>query len=174
LTRPSWPLRLLVAGVVGLAVVAGYLVLSSRPGGKPQTVVLLRAITAYDPFGTNGENDAEAPWATDGKTSTYWATERYVDAPKLDKPGVGLVLDAGSAVVVRRLTVVTTTPGFVAEIRAGPGPTRFPYVVSRSQTVAARTTFVLRGAAHRYYLLWITRLGAGFSMARIAEVAARQ
>ena len=174
LTRPSWSLRALVAGVVALAVVAGYLVLRSTPGGSPETVVPLSATTAYDPYGTGGENNAAAPRATDGRTSTFWSTESYLDAPALGKPGVGLVLDAGSPVVVRRLTVVTTTPGFVAEIKAGPGPTRFPFVVSPSQSVAGRTTFVLHGPARRYYLLWITRLGAGFHTATVAEVAALQ
>jgi serine/threonine-protein kinase len=173
LTRPSWALRLLLLGVVALAAIAGYAVLSSHPGGKPQTVVPLSAIGAYDPYGTNGENDAIAPRATDGKVATYWETERYRDAPSLDKPGVGLVLDAGSPVTIRRLTVITTTPGFSAEIKAGDAPTRFAAVVGGSRTVAAHTTFVLHGRAYRYYLLWITRLGA-FDTARVSEVRAVQ
>jgi hypothetical protein len=138
-------------------------------GGTPH----LRAIRAYDPFGTNGENDANAKLATDGDASTAWSTERYYDAPSLNKPGVGLVLDAGASVRLNQIGLTTTTPGFDAVIRAGAssaGP--FPDDVSEPQQVGASAQFPIRSGKHRYYLIWITRLGAGFQTARIDEVTA--
>jgi hypothetical protein len=55
--------------------------------------------------------------------------------------------------------VTTDTPGFTAEIRAGPsasGP--FDAVVSPGQTVNESTTFELRGEPARFYVVWITAL----------------
>ena len=147
---------------------------STRRGSSPpaaSTSVHLRATTAYDPDGTNGEHNAQAPLATDDLASTGWQTESYRDAPSLGKPGVGLVLDAGRSVSLHRITVVTSTPGFVARIQAGGAPDSFPDIVSTTKTTAARTVFDLTGGPHRYYLLWIMRLGPGFDNARIVQVS---
>jgi serine/threonine-protein kinase len=141
---------------------------SSSGGGVPK----LEAKTAYDPFGTGGEHDAEAHLATDGDASTFWETEHYNDAPSLGKAGVGLVLDAGRDVQLHQLGIATSTPGFTAEIKGGDSPTHFTAVVSPSQTVGGQTTFQVGNGAYRYYLIWITRLGAGYDTARINEVDA--
>ena len=93
--------------------------------------------TAYDPYGGDGEHDADAPKATDGNPSTYWPTESYRTAPGLGKPGVGLVLDAGKLVQLHQLAFTTSTPGLTAEILAGDSPGGpFDAVVGASQTVA--------------------------------------
>jgi hypothetical protein len=141
---------------------------SSSGGSVPK----LEAKTAYDPFGTGGEHDAEAHLATDGDASTFWETEHYNDAPSLGKAGVGLVLDAGRDVQLHQLGIATSTPGFTAEIKGGDSPTHFTAVVSPSQTVSGQTTFQVGNGAYRYYLIWITRLGAGYDTARINEVDA--
>jgi eukaryotic-like serine/threonine-protein kinase len=176
--RPSrvsseWQLRAVVAGLL-IAVAVGVYLVAFRSNGSPPAVaskpVHLRATTAYDPDGTNGEHNAQAPLATDGLASTGWQTESYRDAPSLGKPGVGLVLDAGRPVTLHRLTVVTSTPGFVARIQAGPSAGSFPDIVSTTKTTAARTVFDLTGGPHRYYLLWIMRLGPRFDNARIIQV----
>src|SRR4029077_15356517 len=93
-------------------------------GGGGAAVVHLGATTAYDPFGSppGEEHNSSAPLATDGNGSTYWETERYFDAPRLNKPGVGLVLDAGEPVRLHQLGIATQTPGFVASIRTGDSP----------------------------------------------------
>jgi hypothetical protein len=75
-------------------------------------------------------------------------------------------------VQLHQLGVVTSTPGFVAVIRAGDSPTSFPVTVSSSQTVSGTATFTIAGKPHRYYLLWITRLGPSYNTARINEVKA--
>ena len=97
-----------------------------RPGGSG--AVSLRGVTGYDPDGTGGEHNGDAPKATDGDEATFWTTETY-DSPAFGglKSGVGLVLDAGSSVKLGSLTVTTDTPGYTAKILAGDsGPGRSP------------------------------------------------
>ena len=136
-------------------------------GGKTPTAsagtIHLRAAAAYDPQGDGQENDDMVRQATDGSTSTYWATEHYAtqDFGNL-KQGVGLVVDAGKAVKLDRLVVVTDTPGFDAEIEAGSAKTGPFDSVSGIQKVTATTTFTLHlDSARRYYLLWLTKLAPG-------------
>jgi serine/threonine-protein kinase len=172
-----WPIVLALLTLIAIGAVIAYLLTqrhdrgaASPPvggGGQPSLTA-----TAYDPYGTGGENDANAFKATDNNGATYWETERYYDAPRLNKPGVGLVLDAKSTVQLQQLGVATSTPGFNAVIRAGDSPTNFPYTVSAPQTVPGQATFTIVGKPHRYYLLWITRLGPNYYTARINEVKA--
>ena len=113
---------------------------------------------AYDPDGDGSEHDDEAGKATDGDLTTYWRTEGYhAQLSEIGKSGIGLVLDAGRAVAVSRITVSTDTPGFEAEIRAGSALAHLEKV-SPSQTVASTSTFRLTGGRERYYVLWITKL----------------
>ena len=51
-------------------------------------------------------------------------------------------------------------------------PGAFPDIVSGTQTVGTRTRFDLTAGSHRYYLLWITRLGPRFKYARVTQVNA--
>jgi eukaryotic-like serine/threonine-protein kinase len=171
----------LITVLIGLAIGAGlcvYLLVRGTGKSSPPTtvssVVHLHAPTAYDPYGTGGENDSAAPRATDGNPSTYWQTETYKDAPSLDKKGVGLVLDAGKTVPLHRITIVTSTPGFTAEIMAGPTRTSFPDIVADPKTVGRHAHFDLITGSHRYYLLWITKLGPPFHYARIIQVSGSQ
>jgi serine/threonine-protein kinase len=185
-----WPIVLAVSGflVIGIAVyvlihgpgvtrleahVPGHS--SSGTSSSTNTAVQLNAIRAYDPDGDNHENDQYAGLATDGNPATSWSTERYYDAPSLNKPGVGLVLDAGAPVTLHRIALTTPTPGFTAKILAGDsssGP--FPATVSGSQQVEGPgTPFLIDSSQkHRYWVVWITELGGGFQSARIAGVTA--
>jgi hypothetical protein len=85
---------------------------------------------------------------------------------------VGVVLDAGRTVGLDRLTVTTDTPGFTAKIQAGATPTGPFHDDSGSTVVGGRTTFDLQGAEARYYVVWITNLGAGTPQAHVNEVTA--
>jgi hypothetical protein len=124
---------------------------------RPPTVpVSLSAIGAWDPYGDGREHDTKASAAEDGDSGTYWPTETYVDG--LQKPGVGLLLDAGRAMRLRRLVVTTDTPGYSALIEAGSGSAGPFQPISRGRTVTVTTTFALGARAARYYLIWITRL----------------
>jgi serine/threonine-protein kinase len=173
-----WPI---VAAVIVLGVAAAvgaFLVLRDDGSGTPTArgsnggAVHLRGIGAYDPYGTGGEHDSDAGRATDGNPSTYWPTESYRTAPSLGKKGVGLVLDAGKAVQLHQLDFTTSTPGLTAEILAGNSPDGpFDAVVGPSQQVnGGRAEYTIGGGEHRYYVIWITRLGDPYRNAHIDEV----
>lgn len=163
------------AAVAALAAIgAGFAAWALVPGGGRSTApgATLRAVGAYDPSPGDGhEHDADAGKATDGDPATFWRTERY--AAGLGKPGVGLVLDAGRSVLVAELTVASSTPGFQAEILAGPAPGGPFAVVSSIQKVGRSATFLLRETAPaRYYVLWIAGLG-GRTSVHVNEVSVR-
>jgi predicted Ser/Thr protein kinase len=179
-----WPLFLVLAVLIALGAVVAYLALHGMPssdtngattsGGPVGGTIHLTGVTAYDPKGGDGEHDSAAGRATDSSPSTYWDTEHYRDAPSLSgKPGVGLVLDAGRDVQLNELGLSTATPGFTAEIRAGDSETGpFDTVVGASQTVGGTARFRISPGKHRYYVIWITRLGPGSDSARINAVSA--
>ena len=182
--RSRSPLYALLVLLAAAAVVAAVLVLrgsnsdkSSQGGsgsGSGGAVISLSGVTGYDPEGTDGEHNADAPKATDGNSGTAWQTEHYA-SPAFGglKHGVGLALDAGSARGVKTITVQTDTPGFTAEVLATNSlSTTHAAVDSGPRTVAGRTVFTLRGAKARYYIIWITNLGHGL-WADVNEVTAR-
>jgi serine/threonine-protein kinase len=171
-----------LALVVGLALIGAglgaYLALrdtdaGNGAGGGTAQPIRLVASNAFDPHGTGGENDDLVARATDGNPATDWHTEHYNNADFGNlKDGVGLVLDAGSPVSPRRLTVVTSTPGFVADVKAGPSSSCCFDTVSSSRTVERRTTFELSvDPPRRYFLIWITKLPASTLRAAIDEVS---
>src|SRR5215212_2232535 len=168
-------------GALAAAAAAAFLYDRSRDdnGGsaKPSPTATpphLRGAGAFDPFGGDGEHDADAPKATDGDPATYWTTESYNSSfAAIGKPGVGLVLDSGHAVKLRQLGVVTDTPGYRAVIRAGDSRSSFPNTISPSKVVGGRTRFDIAGdGEYRYYLVWITALGDGYDVAHVNEVEA--
>ena len=124
----------------------------------------------YDADGMQLVIPPELPQATDGDAGTFWYTEHYTGG--LGKPGVGLVLDAGRAKAVKSITVQSATPGFTAEILAGNTLSSTMKVDSTSQRVGSSTTYTLRGATARYYVLWITNLGQNASV-DVNEVTAK-
>jgi len=166
--------------LVGLALIgaglAAYLTLRDSGGGGggggTSGSVHLVASNAYDPEGDGQENDSEVASATDGSASTAWHTEHYRSAEFGNlKKGVGLVLDAGSPVRPRSLTVVSDTPGFTADIKAGASSSGPFDTVSSSMQVGTRTTFELSvDPARRYFLIWITSLPSDALRAAVNEV----
>jgi eukaryotic-like serine/threonine-protein kinase len=174
-----WPLLAALAVLVAAGVaVAAIILLRDDNGGTPSGgrtggSVRVRAVGAYDPYGGDGEHDSQAGQATDSNPDTYWPTESYRTAPKLGKPGVGLVLDAGAPVQLHKLGFSTSTPGLTAEILAGDsrdGP--FGAVVGASQTAGGRAEYTIAAGKHRYYVIWITRFGDVYRNAHINEVQA--
>jgi len=181
--RPSiWPLILLLGG---LAVLAGILAavfaltdsgnqLSGLVNKKTTTAstapIHFTSATPYDPYGDNSEHDSAAPNAIDGNPATYWNTEHYDGG--LQKPGVGLVLDLGTAKKLSQLVVRSDTPGFTAKIESGSSATGPFTPVSDAHDVGGNTTFTLKDApARQYYELWITDLGTNSSV-QVDEVKA--
>jgi serine/threonine-protein kinase len=167
--------------LLGAAAIAGGLVAyvelrdTGGGGGGGGTAVHLVAANAYDPQGDGREHDELVSDATDGNPSTSWETESYRGSVTFGnlKDGVGLVLDAGAPVRLSSLTVVSDTPGFVADVKAGSSSNGPFDAVSGSQTVGGRTTIRLDvPSARRYYLVWITRLAPGYSRTHLSEVSA--
>ena len=184
--RPSiWPLILLLAGLTVLAGILAAVFAFTDSGNELSTLVgkkkhsttpsagpiRITSASAYDPYGDQTEHDAQARFAIDGDPGTYWNTEHYSGG--LRKPGVGLVLDVGSARRLSRLVVRTDTQGFTAKIESGSSAGGPFATVSSSLQVGGNTTFALKdGPPRRYYLVWITDLGSNSSV-EINEVSAR-
>jgi serine/threonine-protein kinase len=179
--RPGRRRRLapLLALLVGLALIGGalglYLALrddSGRGGAGPTGPVQLVASNAYDPEGDGQENDGLVANATDGNASTDWHTEHYRSAEFGNlKSGVGLVLDAGTAVSPNSITIESSTPGYTADIKAGASSNGPFDTVSNPLEVGSRTTFQLSvDPARRYYLIWITKLPGDALRAAVNEV----
>jgi len=143
-------------------------------GGSGTSVQLSGVGDAYSAPGHPDSHATTAPSATDGSTATYWYTQTYGDQAFGGLlTGLGLVVDAGSAVKLAHLTVTTPTPGggFTAEIQAGDSPAGPFAADSSSQTVNGSTTFSLDGKTAQYYVVWITQLSPVL-YARISEVRA--
>lgn len=165
--RAPWPLLavLLVALAGGAAIWAiadGRIDPSGGNGNAaPAEEVELRAVSDWDPHSDDqSEHPDRVPNATDGNRDTYWTTETYTTNLKEQKPGVGIVFDAGSRVELGGLTVVSAEAGYVALVQAGASPEGPFRPVSEQQRVEGETTFELDtgGEAYRYYLLWIVDL----------------
>ena len=150
---------LLALLVVGAGAIALGLILAGRDGGGSGAAgsiggVKLTAFEDYDPQGDQSEHPESVANATDGDVSTFWTTETY---RTFSKPGVGLILDAGEAVSIEHLQIVSDDPGFTAEILAGDNPTGGFVPFSEEQEIGTRTTLELAGGkSYRYYVVWIT------------------
>jgi len=193
--RWSWLLFSLVVLVCAVAAfVIGFTINNDNPGEPsaaptadaqptPPQPVRIAAVSAWDPFGEDGENDDEAQLAADGDPSTEWSTLSYRGRPDLGglKPGLGLVLDLGSAQDVSAVRVNLGGNGTDFDVRVAPGVTDEPpgspddYQVQATQSGASGPTRVQldRAVTTRYVLLWLTSLPAdddGDFRGRVREV----
>jgi serine/threonine protein kinase len=180
-SRRRWQLASLLLLVAAGAIAAGIVEIGGSNGrhGTPGVVagatIPLHGVGSYDPRSDGGDgaehNDA-VPLTTDGNMSTFWTTDIYNSRSFGGlKPGVGLVLGAGSAVAPKTISVTSDTPGFTAKILAGNSPAGPFSDDSSIQTVNGTKTFTLNGATARYYVLWITLLPPG-RVAHVNEVKA--
>jgi eukaryotic-like serine/threonine-protein kinase len=176
--RRRWPLGwVVIAVLLGVSALVAAFVLGGVGGGTSggSTPVHLRGITSYDPVGQEAEYfGSTAANATDGNPATSWLTQSYSTADFGNlKDGIGLVLASHGSVALKSLTVTTSTPGFVAEIKAGDSPSG-PFVVdSTTRTVGAHTTFTLNGESGSYWMVWLTQLGPAHTAA-ISNVTAKK
>ncbi|HET7328164.1 MAG TPA: protein kinase family protein [Nocardioidaceae bacterium] len=179
--RWSWVLFSLV---IALCAVAAFLIgfslnadTDSEPAGAPTTAqstpaqpVQIADVTAWDPFGEDGENDEQAPLANDGDPTTSWTTLTYYGQAQLGglKPGVGLILDLGEAKDVSEVRVNLGGNGTDFDVLVAPGDTDQPparldaYQVQGSATDASGPTDVQlnRPVTTRYVVVWLTSLAA--------------
>ena len=150
--------------------------LDQKPPAKAHQVALAdNAAHDFDPYGDDSEHSYEVKLATDSDAGTTWSTETY-DGGNLAKPGVGIYIDAQPKTTARFLRVISPTPGYTADVFvADSGPpddlaqwTKVGHVSDASRRADIKLT---GGAAHRYYLLWITKLPAGQEHAEVGELA---
>ena len=193
LRHPLWILALLliVGGVVAAILTLGADQTTRGTGtqGAPREAPGLEPVSlgsgsaaAYDPLGDRAENNDQAGFAVDRDKNTTWSTERYdggvLNKPGTDTPGVGLLIDAKPKVAAKRMRILTTTPGWSAEIYASASnvPEGWPSpdwikVATQFDVVKDRVKVDLDTAAKafRYYLIWITKVPPG-GRASISEV----
>jgi serine/threonine-protein kinase len=135
----------------------------SSASGTPLSIT---EADAFDPFGGNSENNAEARLAIDNDPATFWKTEGYFDAAIKVKPGVGLYVKLSSSVDLKSLTVISQTSGWSAEIYVADAPADTlegwgPAVKKQDQIAAGTNTFDLQGHKGGAVLIWFTNLGSG-------------
>jgi serine/threonine-protein kinase len=170
---PVTPVLIVLAGA--LVAAGAFLLLRDDgarerlPGVDTSESVRVVGVAAEDPA-NDGEHDDEVGEATDKDPRSYWTTQEY---SSFDKPGVGLVVDAGRRVALGSLTVESDTPGFPATIRASRSPSSGFVPVSEEQEVGSKTTFQIdtNGTGYRYYEVWLQLPDGG--VAHINEVTAR-
>jgi eukaryotic-like serine/threonine-protein kinase len=151
-------------------------------GGSEVAAIEVQATTDFDPAGDGSEHSEEVGLAIDGNPGTSWHTETYTASANVqdaaDKPGVGLILDAGSPVSATGVEIQTENPGWTATVYGAPDgppddlagwgdPISDPVEVAETQRIALDST-----GENRYYLVWITNLtetDGGFA-ASIGEV----
>jgi eukaryotic-like serine/threonine-protein kinase len=172
--------RVSAAGValVLVAVVAALLIAAltggngngggSAPSSGPINIV---NTSAFDPPPGDGEEHSDqVGLAIDGNPGTGWTTETY-DAPTTEaavgKPGVGLILDVGSTVPARSLTVRSSNGGWSMQVygaESGPPTTLdgWSSPIGGESSMGTDTRVELTATrSSRYYLLWITKLASG-------------
>jgi serine/threonine-protein kinase len=122
----------------------------------------------FNPLGSPPDETANAGNAIDNQLNTYWDTQQYYDR-KLDKAGTGIYVNASPGTSARVLRILDVTPGFNVTIyaRDDAPPLRAPpgngwTQVSSPTTVGRDTKIQLTGGSnqYRYYLVWITSIGA--------------
>jgi eukaryotic-like serine/threonine-protein kinase len=117
----------------------------------------------FDPFGGGtGEHPEEVANAIDDDPATAWSTETYTNG-ELGKEGVGLYVYASVPIGARRLEVLTSTPGFEAEIYGTSNEiptelTGWGEPIGRLRGDGERLRATLPGRRYSHYMIWITEL----------------
>jgi eukaryotic-like serine/threonine-protein kinase len=181
-TRNLMPVILLVAAALVLGIMLPLLFGGPDDGtreprggdgggkaGGPNTLQISQA-SDFDPHGDDAEeHDEDVPSAWDGDTTSAWTTETY--SGDLGKPGVGLLFDLAQAEDVARIEIQSDTPGYSIQVRAGdesPSDETGLGVVGATTDAQERLSIPVESSA-RYWLVWITDLGAN-SFVHINEV----
>jgi hypothetical protein len=121
-------------------------------------------VTEFDPYGKHDDpHVSEAPHAADGSPTTTWRTQIYrtADLGKL-KPGVGLLMDLGTArkvAAVHLLLVGTGTSVELFESDSVPANEKAMTLAATQDGAPSDVTLRLTTAtAARYWLVWLTKL----------------
>jgi len=177
--RPGLTVLLVLAAVALVA--AGGVWLTTRahhgtgslaqapPPSAPSQVQLCQTCAhAFNPLGTTPQNPNEAGYAIDNDPNDEWTTVNYYSHVLLEA-GVGIYIDAAPQTTGRFIKILTSTPGWNGQIYVSdtsPSATAWPgnwtkvasaTDIQNNQNIPLSTG----GAAHRYWLVWITKLPSG-------------
>jgi hypothetical protein len=166
-------LIMLVAVALGVAAVLlgrnlGSDLLSGNDTGGGDSVTQLRPVAAqaFDPEGSDGENDGEAGEAIDGDPDTSWTTEGYnTRAFGNLKPGVGLYVELDGLHAIDTIEIDSPTVGWSVEIYVAAEPAAtldgWGVPVGRGDNLSegAPPLTLDDGAEGAAVLVWITDLG---------------
>ena len=134
---------------------------------QPAAPVQIVGAQAYDPFASPPtENNNDAPKAVDGNPQTEWRTSHYKRSPNLGglKPGVGIVLDAGTPKQARQLDLQLLYGGSNVEVYGSDSvPPSFDgwtahRLAVRPDAQKDSTIDFSGDQSFQYYLIWFTRL----------------
>ncbi len=152
---------------------------SATPAVRSRNTALpLVGVTAFDPEGTDGENDADVGLIIDGSTTTAWSTESYQNATTAPKRGVGFVLDLGRDSAVTTVDLDAVHPGWNTQIFvSSTSPTDLDgWGTQRAEGIDLTTHAAIElstGPPGRYVLVWLTKLPLeddGFYRVQISNV----
>ncbi|MCU1455395.1 MAG: Serine/threonine protein kinase [Acidimicrobiales bacterium] len=169
-----------VAGVLLGRTDAGHRLIETVRGQSPaaaKTQVLpIAEARAFDPFGKDGEHDAQAHLAIDGDPNTSWTTETYRDPARVGgKPGVGLIVILKGTSQLDSIVIHSPTSGWNASIYTvdGAPPATFEAwgtpAAQKADATAGDTQLDLGGRRGSAVLVWFTRLSAD-GRATVGEV----
>jgi tRNA A-37 threonylcarbamoyl transferase component Bud32 len=192
LRHPAW---LFAAALVAVAVVVAVILFglgqqtergTGPPPGRPPTglqAVSLGQDAAHDfdpPPGDGSEHSDQLAFALDRDKSTTWSTETY-QGNTLNKPGVGIYVDANPGVAASALQASTPQGGWAAAVygaQTGPPADLKGWTqLAPTRTVGGnkeRWRFTTNGTRYRYYLLWITSLPPNAQKVEISELTLYQ
>ncbi|HEU4979307.1 MAG TPA: protein kinase [Solirubrobacteraceae bacterium] len=150
------------------------------PKGSQLVAVGLKQDAAedYDPAGDGGdgaEHHSDRAAVVDRDPNSSWSTEHY-NGGNLNKPGVGIYVDAPGLKGARRMTILSPTPGWTGGVYAAKGPVpgsidgwtkigAIPSAQARNDVPLATN-----GQVFDHYLVWITKLPPGQEQASISEI----
>jgi serine/threonine-protein kinase len=193
LRHPAWlfVIALLAVGAVVAAILFGLGQNTEKGTGPPPAEtpppglvpisLSSDAAHAFDPPpGDGAEHSDQVAFALDRDKSTTWSTESY-QGGTMNKPGVGLYVDASPGVAAGALQVSTPHDGWAASIYAAPsGPPKTLKgwtQLAPNKTVNGtkeRWLFTTKGQRYRYYMLWITSLPPSQQNVQVSELTLYQ
>lgn len=155
---------------------------SAAPSATGQPIAVAGATLLDPPPGDGQENPNRINLSYDGNPATTWPTLQYQGSATFGniKKGVGIVYDLGFPSTVASVTIQTTIPGAVVQIRTGTAATgssidAYPQVGADTTLTGDSTTITLPpGTKTQYIVVWITQLvqqSNGSYQAALSEVS---
>ncbi len=147
------------------------------PGLQPISLADDSAHAFDPPPGDGVEHSDQVAFAVDRDKSTTWSTESY-QGGTMNKPGVGIYVDANPGVAAAAMQATTPHGGWAASIygaNGGPPSNLKGWTqLAPNKTVGGskeRWLFSTRGKRYRYYMLWITSLPPNQQNVQVSELS---